>query len=196
MVRWLLKSVSLLALLSFIQLAKADELKLQYAGFYDYLKQANSPEFNQVRPAFFLTAQDQNAAHCVKEGLIIAGELRYPIVSNAVTGEFFVPFDKRIKDQRGILLFDAGDTCQLNIAVVGRLHQQQVSNVQLVHLAEQIYRLMEEYAGSVSFMMPDWQAVILVLENGEQLTYHRSELPAELQLQTPVDHVRLAMAQN
>lgn len=173
----------------------ADELNLQYAGFYDYLKQANSPDFNQVRPAFFLTATEQDNAYCVSSGEIVAGDVQYPIVTNSVTGEFFVPFDKRIKDQRGLLKFAANESCQLNIAVVGKLHQQQVSTAQLQVLAEQIYDLMKEYAGSVSFMMPDWQAIILVYEDGTQQRYSRTALPPQLVLEKRVDHVRLAMAQ-
>ncbi|MBW8191519.1 DUF2987 domain-containing protein [Neiella marina] len=188
--------LSAIGLICSMTSAQAAELNLQYAGFYDYLKQANDPEFNQVRPAFFLSEQGKTNGYCLAGATIKAGNASYPVVTNPVTGEFFVPFDKRIKDQRGLLVFDAPETCQLQVAVVGKIHQQQISQGEMLSLAAQIYQLMKEYAGSVSFMMPDWSAVIIVFENGEQQSYLRNEIPQDIKFDMAIDHVRLAMINN
>ncbi|GGA70651.1 hypothetical protein GCM10011369_10450 [Neiella marina] len=173
---------------------QAEELRLEYAGFYDYLKSANSAKYNRVKPAFFLNNPEHPERSCVADAEIVVGEIRYPLVANVDNGEFFVPFDKRIKDGRGALVFQAPNTCKLQVAAVGRMYKRRFAGQELHQLAEQIYALMENYAGSVSYFMPDWRAVVLHLSDGTQLQYDRDQFPQMIELAADVDHVRLSMA--
>ncbi|MBD1389604.1 DUF2987 domain-containing protein [Neiella sp. HB171785] len=172
----------------------AEPLRLEYAGFYDYLKSANSTKYNRVKPAFFLNNPAQPDQSCVVNAEIHVGQTRYPLVANAATGEFFVPFDKRIKDGRGALVFQAPQTCKLQVAAVGRLYKRSFSGEELQQVAEQVYSLMENYAGSVRYFMPDWNGVVLQLSDGQRIEYPRERLPEHIELTADVEHVRLTMA--
>lgn len=171
-------------------------LELEYAGFYNYLKEANQVEYNLARPAFFLVSNGTDHSQCVTpNGLIKAGEKRYPLVMAPQTGEFFVPFDKRIKDIRGSLWFDLPESCQLKVAVVADLDGNRFSSAQVQQMATQIYGLMEEYAGMVKFLMPQWQKVVFRSKKGEQWALSKEQLlEKEIQLPWTAHSLRLEMA--
>ena len=105
-------------------------MELEYAGFYQYLKGADDVAYNRVRPAFHLIKSDRRGDACaIKQAQIrvLAGanpldvDEQFPLTYDPSTGEFFVPYDKRLKDKRASLWFDVPELCVLKMAVIGKL---------------------------------------------------------------------------
>lgn len=188
---------SLLLALGLVTTASSQALELEYAGFYNYLKDSQHVEYNLVRPAFYLNEMQSKKPCATKQAQIKAGSKRYPLLMNQQSGEFFVPYDKRIKDIRGTLWFDLPETCQMQVAVIGKIAGQALNTERVSKTALQIYALMSDYAGMVKFMMPDWQGVVFHGAQGQTHRVARERLQGEtIELPWPATHMRLQMQAN
>ena len=169
-------------------------LELQYEGFYRYLKAADDVEFNQVNPLFMLVSPEHAPDYCLKGTPHIRTEHQvFPIVVSRAFGEFYVPYDKKLKTDRAVLVFDAPNTCELKIQVVGRMYKQVYTRKEIVTVAEQLYMLMKNFAGSVSFMMPNWSGVTFLLEDGERVQFNSEDLPELLEFSQEIRHLSLVI---
>lgn len=178
----------------FLTALNAQALELEYAGFYNYLKEANHHQYNLVRPAFYLTSKAKNACQ-IQNAQIRTLQTHYPLVVDRGSGEFFVPYDKRLKDSRATLWFDASEHCKLNVAVIADAEGKHFSTQSLSEMAEQIDALMSDYAGTVSFLMPKWSAVVAHSDSGQQQLFTKESLKKQdkVTLTWPVTHFTLQM---
>lgn len=176
--------------------SNAHALTLEYHGFYQYLKPADSIEYSYVRPAFFLKNANGSVSDCVSDSAeIITPNASYPLVFDRISGEFFVPYDKRLKDQRARLHFGGDDHCTLAVAVAGRIASNQISADELALISTQMYELMREYAGMMKYMMPDWSAMVFHFKNGEQQAISKVQLHEGITFDRTPSFATLQMAQ-
>ena len=176
-------------------------MELEYAGFYQYLKGADDVAYNRVRPAFHLIKSDRRGDACaIKQAQIrvLAGanpldvDEQFPLTYDPSTGEFFVPYDKRLKDKRASLWFDVPELCVLKMAVIGKLEGKDFDSKDVLETANQIYALMRNYAGIMRFFMPDWEGVVFH-SNSESKTVSKELLSEAIHLPFQANYISLKM---
>ncbi len=170
-------------------------IELEYDGFYNYLNEANEIEFNLVRPAFFLK-NDEGKPCSISDTAIRVEHREEPLLMEPQLGQFFVPLDKRLKDARATIWFATTEQCKLQVAVVGRPLGQRFSSAQQVSYADQMYALMQRYAGMAKVLLPEWSAVVFIGQEGQEWHLSRAMVGQEaIELPWPVSYLRLQMVE-
>lgn len=133
----------------------AQQVELNYDGFFDRMKDLDEPEYQGVKLAFYFV--DRAGQPCPVKQAKLATKLKSKEVYVLETGEILLPYDPILDQDKASLVIDKVDDreCGLNMRLESnQLFGRKLSKEEVVTLTDKFAVAFDDLGGMMSFMLP------------------------------------------